>query len=304
MIAFGLERFPVRWNHLTIKKSWQTDKPDLHFDLIKMKTGLSSDSFRKVVIGAAALLLLILLLVFFIGGNDKAPEKQPKLGLMTTLPLYWGEGNVEDMVQQASAPLPAYQRLDERYDIRLIDAVDAKNLQSVHMLLLAQSRALAPEELVRLDSWVRSGGHLMILADPALQWESEYPLGDKRRPLFTSLLSPLFAHWGLELVLPLSDDERPEVIKQISGQSIRTVTPGAWQSLGKSKDAGCKLTDGALVAKCKVGKGSAILIADADILNADLWSGSGVRSLSGADDFDNMSWIESNLERLWRHGVS
>jgi hypothetical protein len=269
--------------------------------MIAFKPG--SDSFRKVIIGAAVLLLMSLLFLVYTSGSDKAAEKQPKLGLMTTLPLYWGEGDIEDMVKGANEPLPAYQRLDVKYVIQLVDAIDSKGLRSVHMLLLAQSRALSPEELVQLDAWVRSGGHLMILADPALQWESAYPLGDKRRPLYTSLLSPLFAHWGLELVLPLQESDEPEVIKQMPGKAIRTVTPGVWQTIGKASGGTCALAQEAFVAECKIGKGSAILIADADILNADLWSGSGVRTLSGADDFDNMTWIESNLERLWRHGI-
>ena len=78
----------------------------------------------------------------------------------------------------------------------VLDSFDALNVRSTPLLLLAQPRALAPAEMVKLDSWVRDGGKLLILADPALQWGSLYPLGDKRRPLFTSLLSPLFSHWG------------------------------------------------------------------------------------------------------------
>ena len=141
----------------------------------------------------------------------------------------------------------------------------------------------------------------MILADPALQWESRYPLGDKRRPLFTSLLSPLFKHWGLELTLPIGDDESGVIIRKIGNYCIRTVTPGSWQRAKQTGQAECRIAESEIVAECKVGKGTALLIADSDLLHEDFWTGSGARMITGSDDFDNMNWIEANLNRLWHH---
>ena len=245
-------------------------------------------------------MLAVLLFVLFANAGT-APRKQAKLGVMTSLPLLWGEGDVGEIIQQGSKPLAAYERLDARYDVRMIDSLNAKNLKSVHMLLLAQSRALAPAEFVALDNWVRKGGHLIILADPALQWESRYPLGDKRRPLFTSLLSPLFKHWGLELTLPIGDDESGVIIRKIGNYSIRTVTRGSWQRAKQTGQAECRIAESEIVAECKVGKGTALLIADSDLLHEDFWTGSGARMITGSDDFDNMNWIEANLNRLWYH---
>ena len=176
---------------------------------------LKSLNSKQLALLAAGLILVFLLLIGLAGGMGGEAEKRPKLGLMTSLPLYWGESDIGEIVRQDGEPMASYKRLAAQYDIRLIDAIDAKNLKSIHMLLLAQSRALSAEEFVELDAWVRRGGHLMILADPALQWESRYPLGDKRRPLFTSLLSPLFKHWGLELILPIGDDSGGETLRKI-----------------------------------------------------------------------------------------
>ncbi|MFC4291767.1 Gldg family protein [Sphingorhabdus arenilitoris] len=256
---------------------------------------------RRVLTAAILLLLLVPALILMATGEENGEEKQHKLGLMTTLPLYWSGAGFQDMVQSSSAPAPAYERLDAKYQIKLLDAADKDSLKSVHMLLLAQSRALSPMEFVDLDQWVRSGGHVLILADPALQWESGFPLGDKRRPLFTSLLSPLFSHWGLELALPIDEGSEEDVIKKQGSFQIRTVTPGIWAKSGKNSSAKCIVSDDAFVARCNIGKGSAILVADADFLNADTWSGSGMRLLSGDDDFDNMTWTESLLDQLWHH---
>jgi hypothetical protein len=168
---------------------------------------------------------------------------------------------------------------------------------------LAQPRAFSPAELVQLDSWVRKGGRLLILADPALQWGSLYPLGDKRRPLFTSMLSPLFAHWGLELVLPIADAE-PMAIRKIGKLSIRTQAPGEWLKINRGGSARCALAEGGLLADCKIGKGRALLVADADLLDTAYWEGRGMRVLTGGDEFDNLAWVESLLwDILGRNGL-
>ncbi|NJM51549.1 MAG: hypothetical protein HC843_12330 [Sphingomonadales bacterium] len=259
---------------------------------------------RRVLTASVLMLLLIPVLALITMSREAQEEKQPKLAVMTTLPLYWSGGGLEDMVQSSATPTPAYERLDAKYQIALLDAADEKSLQSVDLLLLAQSRALSPSEFADLDSWVRGGGHLLILADPALQWESNFPLGDKRRPLFTSLLSPLFGHWGLELALPITEGNEKQMIKKQDQYNIRTVTPGMWQVSGNQAAAQCSLSKDAFIARCTVGRGSAILVADADLLHDALWGGSGVRAISGSDDFDNMIWTESLLMELWSHGRS
>jgi hypothetical protein len=165
------------------------------------------------------------------------------------------------------------------------------------MLLLAQPRAFAPRELASIDNWVRQGGLVLILADPALQWGSLYPLGDKRRPLFTSMLSPLLNYWGVELVLPL-EDEGPASLRKIGVFNIRTVTPGEWlpkQSTAKNR---CAILAKGLLADCRIGKGRAILVADADFLDAAFWEGRGMRILTGKDEFANIALLQALLTAL------
>jgi ABC-type uncharacterized transport system involved in gliding motility auxiliary subunit len=249
--------------------------------------------------GGLALLVLLILTLYTCSGvkSDTVSPKRPVIGLMTTLPLRWQEGDIGDVIGSAGIASPAFERISIDYDIRSIDNLGPKSLDGVSALMLAQSRALSPGELVDLDAWVRKGGKLLVLADPALHWESIYPLGDKRRPLFTSLLSPLFAHWGLELVLPVAQGDEKYQIIVVNEQTIRTVTVGAWQALSKST-AQCSITENKIIAKCKIGDGRVILVADADLLDAEFWQGSGVRSVLGSDDFANIDWIKKQLGEL------
>ncbi|MEY3635121.1 MAG: hypothetical protein RLZZ61_1531 [Pseudomonadota bacterium] len=238
-----------------------------------------------------------LLLVGFATTRPVDNQPKPPLALMTSLPLLWSEGGIEADLAKDAAPHPAFARLSALYDITSIDDLNAWTPKSQQILLLAQPRALAPRELVRLDNWVRQGGIVLILADPALQWGSLYPLGDKRRPLFTSMLSPLFVHWGLELVLPL-EDEVPTSMRKIGVFNIQTVTAGEWLSKERNATNGCALLAKGLLADCRIGKGRAVLVADADFLDAAFWEGRGMRVLTGKDEFANMALLQALLTTL------
>ena len=252
---------------------------------------------RKLLLAGmlvGAILLLLAGLAF-----SRPAESRPKmaLGLMTTLPLQWSEGGVEADLAKDAEPHPAFSRLSAHYDIMPIDDLEAWTPKPGQMLLLAQPRAFAPAELVRLDKWVRQGGRVLILADPALQWGSLYPLGDRRRPLFTSMLSPLFTYWGLELVLPLAD-EVPASIRKIGVFNVRTVTPGEWVPKSGNGKSRCAISANGLLADCRLGMGRAVLVADADLLDAAFWEGQGMRMITGGDEFANMALLEALLTAL------
>jgi hypothetical protein len=250
---------------------------------------------RRLWVGMLTVCALVFLLSALRYLRLEESTVRPKLGLMTTLPLQWSEGGVEAAIAADAPPHPAFARLSSAYDVVPID--DLAGIDRLGLLLLAQPRALGPAELVQLDGWVRRGGRLLILADPALQWGSLYPIGDKRRPLFTSLLSPLFAHWGVELVLPI-DDAGPMALRQMDGLSIRTQTPGEWRPTAGDEAATCRIGRETIYADCAVGKGRAILIADADLLDTPYWEGRGVRLLTGSDEYGNIRWIEAILAAL------
>lgn len=200
-------------------------------------------------------------------GRGSAAEKRD-LMMLSALPLMWGELGPLD---SGSRPASAFRLLEQEFRVRPLDVLDGPSLSGGKLLLLAQPRVLAPAELVALDDWVRAGGRVMILTDPMLLWPSELPLGDIRRPPAIGLLGPLLQHWGLQLEPPA---EPKPVVEEIEtgGEERRMalLAPGRFKSSGA-----CTVRAQGLIAHCAVGKGRAILIADADMLHDRLWAGPG-----------------------------
>lgn len=240
-------------------------------------------SVKRIMFALIIIIAIIIALIFMSIKNDKPNSK---LALMSSIPLVLGEVDVEQMAQGKNNPSAAYTSLKKHYDIVPIDAVDDR-LSEFNLLLMAQARPLSSSELVALDKWVRKGGHVVILSDAALQWPSDYALGDKRRPVFTSLLSPLFAYWGLEQLILLEDPQEQSI--PLGAYSITTVTPSEWSLIKtEAKDVECKLNDNKFEAICSVGKGRAILVGDSDFINEQHW-----QSYYGEDD--NMLYLLNKL---------
>ena len=187
---------------------------------------------------------------------------RPRLLLMTALPLVWGEGGAFD---PESRPAAAYTVLQAEFTVAPIDAIDRTSLAGARLLLLAQPRWLAPAELVALDDWVRGGGRVLILTDPRLGWPSELPLGDIRRPPPIGLLKPLLEHWGVAL-----RNGSGSAVALPRGRRLVLEDPGRFAVASPA----CRLVQAEL-AECAIGKGRAILLADADLMRDDLWLGPG-----------------------------
>lgn len=181
---------------------------------------------------------------------------KPRLMLLTTLPLVFGES-----FGLEGGGSPALEALETRYTVQPIGVADAETLKQGKLLLMAHPLAQPAEALVDLDAWVRSGGRLLLLADPALDWDSERPLGDTFRPPPAFADTGLLAHWGLRLDAP---DERGPKQLSLAGHPILTASPGALSGT-------CPISKDRLVAHCRIGDGEVTVVADADFLNvADL----------------------------------
>jgi hypothetical protein len=205
-----------------------------------------------VVVAAAALAV-----AWMRGGSEplppRAPEARPVLLLLTSLPIVFGE---DFSVQQYGSP--ALDALEARYRVVPIGAADPAELARGRLLLMAQPRAQPAEDLVALDTWVRSGGRVLLLADPMLDWPSERPLGDPLRPLATFMDTGLLAHWGLRLDAP---DVRGPREGTLGDYDVVTVSPG-------TLSGACDIGRGGLVARCRIGEGRVTVVADADILDS------------------------------------
>jgi hypothetical protein len=191
-------------------------------------------------------LLILLLVALSIGGGaliarhakPAAEEARPKLALITSLPLLFGE-----QFGLETPKVPAMARIEAQFSVVPIAVADAASLKGFARLLMAHPRAQPADVLVDLDAWVRGGGQVVLLADPRLKWEGRHPLGDPLRPPPDFADTGLLAHWGVRLGI----DE--------AGEGVLRATSRA-----------CRIAEDGLVAQCRVGSGAARIIADADFL--------------------------------------
>jgi hypothetical protein len=195
---------------------------------------------------------------------SRARAERPVLMLLTALPLVFGETFGLD------GGSPALRALETRYKVVPISTADAANLKAGRLLLMAQPQAQPAEVLVQLDQWVRGGGHVVLLADPALDWPSKRPLGDRLRPPPAFADTGLLVHWGLRLDAP---DARGPVERTVDGITVLTASPGTLVGA-------CPLEAQGLIARCRIGKGEATVVADADFLNVDALGGRGDSNLA------------------------
>jgi hypothetical protein len=203
------------------------------------------------------------------GAPSPQAERSPLL-VMTGLPLFLGEVGPEAVLNDGDQRAGIVRALVARRLLLPVDSLDTEALGRARRLLLIQPRLLSGTELVALDAWVREGGKVLIFADPALVWPSDLPVGDPRRAPPVTLLDPLLSHWGLVLDTD-GDDARAAQSASIGGRRVRVVAGGRW----RATTSGCAIADKGLVARCRIGRGRAILVADADLLDDRHWTALG-----------------------------
>ena len=206
----------------------------------------------------------------------RSEAQRPVLMLLTTLPLVFPE-----QFALEGGGSPALTALETRYRVVPIGLADRADLRRGRLLLMAHPLAQPAEALVELDRWVRSGGRVLLLADPMLEWPSERPLGDPLRPPPMFADTGLLAHWGLRLDAP---EQRGFIEREIDGRGIETSSVGQFVTTSGN----CRVAEEGLVARCRIGKGRATVIADADLLNV------------GGDQSANLQFLLSELERIER----
>ena len=186
------------------------------------------------------------------------------LGLMTTLPIYWPEAHdAGEMLQARETPAQVRETLETRFELVPLDTLEAQTLRGHERLLLAQPRALSPIENVALDEWVRAGGRLLLFADPMLTHHSHFGVGDKRRAQDVVLLSPILTHWGLQLSF---DPAQPPAERHVemAGVEVPVALAGTLDILPGGR---CELSGEAILASCRIGRGSVTVVADAALLD-------------------------------------
>lgn len=227
-------------------------------------------SLRWVARSPALFLIPLLLLLFGCGPTGKSREELPPVGLFTSLPLIWPESaDLSSLLRSDALPHWVVSDLGKYGTLTPLDSLagadGALPLPSRTLLVMAQPRPLSPDENVALDQWVRDGGRLLLFADPLLTSESVFPVGDARRPQDVVLLSPILAHWGLELQFDEWQVPGRRLVVFEDGH-IPVDLAGQFGLLGR-EEATCMTMAQDLVADCVIGEGRVLAVADAALLD-------------------------------------
>lgn len=212
--------------------------------------------------------------------DDGTGAEKPVLGVFTTLPLAWGEaGDLGAIIRGESKQHWLRAVLDEQFRFLPLDHIDDSEaeLTEFDYMLLAQPRALGADENVALDAWVRDGGRLLLFADPMMTGESQFGIGDRRRPQDVALLSPILARWGLEMT---QDAAQETADGKMLGETMIPVSlygTLSQRSPAGGGDSSCEVLADGVVAECRVGEGHVLILADAAMLDPGMGDFSGVR---------------------------
>ena len=224
------------------------------------------------------LLVPFLLLSLFTQCQNAEPQEghrtsKAQIQLMTSLPIIWGDGaSVQSVLDGHFEAAPIYRYWQDHYDMVPLDSLENLQKSNPSLVILAQPRAMDPADLDELDEWIRNGGDSIILVDPQLAWHSHYAIGDNRRPLQSSLLSPLLKHWGLELTVPENGHDQIAEI-ELGDNQFQTVGVGRLEQLNEQSEdlAICTGGENRFFLTCQLGRGRVSIIADADFLDAGHW---------------------------------
>ncbi len=240
---------------------------------------MTRTSGRRVAAAAAGLLLVLAATALAIrNGSRGAPGDRPELLLLTSLPIAFPEEFTLDAPKS-----PAMAALEREFRVKPVSLADSRSLAGGSLLLMAQPQAQPAEVLVDLDHWVRNGGRLLLLADPVLEWPSQRPLADPGRPPLAFADTGLLGHWGLRLDSP---DRLGPSSYTVDGVTVHTLSPGTLVTTGTD----CSLRSGGFIADCRVGRGRAIVIADADFID--------VERRRDPERSDNLAVLLAELDRL------
>ncbi|MEH3107425.1 MAG: hypothetical protein PGN09_09120 [Sphingomonas fennica] len=219
---------------------------------------------------------------------DPPAADPPAVAVLSGLPLFWGDAR-----ERASAAV-----LGRRLALHPIDSPDAATLARHRLLLIAQPRPPGPAGLVAIDGWLRAGGRAVILTDPALRWAGDRRPDDPLHPPETDGLAPLLAHWGLRLA-----EDRPQVAPlDVGRRRLLLVDPGRFVA---TAPGACRTYARGRMADCAIGRGRALLIADADLLHPDAWIGAGTdRAQRLADNVVFVADLAEGLGGRRRHAAA
>jgi len=201
-------------------------------------------------------------------GLARSDETLPPVALLTSLPILWHETHeLSDYLESGQPEHWARPVMERGGPIMALDSLAPSGevfpVPSGTLLIMAQPYPLSPEEYVALDDWVRSGGRVLLFADPMLTADSAFALGDRRRPQDIAVLTPILTRWGLALRFNPERSIGEQTIS-IEGGKLPVNLPGSFLLLSGSSH--CMIEVEGLLAECGIGEGRLLAVADAALL--------------------------------------
>lgn len=124
---------------------------------------------------------------------------QPKIGLITSLPLEGGMSQGQfGMGGQPTPPWAIMEAIKDLFDIENLDAQLTEIPKDVGILMLAQPENLSENAQYAIDQFVMNGGKALIFVDPNA--ETSNPMGGMQGGGSLEGIKKLMTAWGVNMV--------------------------------------------------------------------------------------------------------
>ncbi len=138
-------------------------------------------------------------LVKLLTGLDRSGQK--KLGILTSLPMRFGPGGPQALMQGQSQPYVIYEQLSEIFDVQDIPAGFTELPADLDALMIVQPPQLNEDQLYQIDQYVLKGGRTIAFLDPHSEAEKPHEQTNQMSRYMPSPsdLGPLLAAWGVDM---------------------------------------------------------------------------------------------------------
>ena len=121
-------------------------------------------------------------------------EPRPRLALLTQLPMQFGPGGPQAMMQGRSQPYVIYEQLSEFFTVEEVEPDFTELPQETEVLMLVHPPKLTEDQLFAIEQYVLKGGRALVFLDP----HSE-AMDPRATAPNASSLEPLLSAWGVTM---------------------------------------------------------------------------------------------------------